>query len=106
MLHKRISKKYKTGDKVFLLVGSKDYKRKVYTIKSINGDHVLLDGYKTRKRSVKITQENTENYSVVDIPVHISNIVASTDDGKPSRVGFKVDGDQKIRVLKKNQKKY
>jgi len=104
MLHNRISKKYKIGDKVILLVGSKEYKGKSYVIKTINDDKVTLDGYKTRKKAKKITQENTENYAVVDIPVHVSNIVLATEDGKPSRVGFKIQDGKKSRILKKTGK--
>lgn len=101
MLHKRISKKFKVGDKVILLVGQKQYKGKEYTIKSIAEDHVTLDGYKTVKRAQKLSQENTDNYKTVDVPVHISNIACITSDGKPSRVSFKIDDEKKVRVLKK-----
>jgi large subunit ribosomal protein L24 len=101
MLHKRISKKFKTGDKVTLLVGAKQYKGKEYTIKSIVEDRVILDGYKTVKRTQKLSQENSENYKTVDIPVHISNIACITTEGKPSKVGFKIDGEKKVRLLKK-----
>lgn len=101
MLNKRISKKYKQGDKVFLLVGSKEYKGKVYSIKQINGDKVFLDGYKTAKRSQKLSQDNQENYKTVDIPVHISNIVGATAENKPSKIGFKVESEKKVRFLKK-----
>lgn len=106
MLNKRISKKYKTGDSVYLLVGNKNYKGKVYTIKSIDCDRVILDGYQTRKKAKKITQENTENYSIVDIPVHISNIVGATPENKPSRIGFSLDGNNKTRILRKTNSKY
>jgi large subunit ribosomal protein L24 len=104
MLHNRISKKFKVGDKVVLLTGSKLYKGKTYTIKTINNDKVTLDGYQTRKRAKKITQENTENYSTVDLPIHISNIALATEDGKPSKVAFKVIDEKKVRVLKKTNK--
>ncbi len=104
MLHNRISKKYKVGDKVILLVGNKLYKGKSYTIKTIDNARVTLDGYQTRKRAKKITQENSENYSIVDVPVHISNLLLSTEEGKPSRVGFKIAEGKKVRVLKKTNK--
>lgn len=101
MLNRRISKKYKCGDKVFLLVGAKQYKGKVYTIKKIDEDKVFLDGYKTVNRSQKLSQENQENYKIVDIPVHISNIVGATSNAKPSRLGFKEIDGKKERILKK-----
>lgn len=97
----RISKKYKKDDKVILLVGSKEYKGKSFVIKKIDGESVYLDGYKTVKRAQKLSQDNQENYKTVDIPVHISNIIGVTADGKASRIGFKKTDEKKERILKK-----
>ncbi len=104
MLHNRVSKKFKVGDQVVLLTGSKSYKGKTYTIKTIDVEKVTLDGYQTRKRAIKVTQENTENYKTVDVPVHISNISLATPEGKPSKVGFKIVENKKVRILKKTNK--
>ncbi len=37
------------------------------------------------------------------MPVHVSN-VALVEDGKPVRVGYKVEGDKKVRVSRKTGK--
>lgn len=106
MLKGRISKKYKVGDSVVLLTGNKEYRGKSYTIAKIEGETVTLNNYKTRNRAQKITDKNTENYKPVNAPVHISNIVAATKDGKPSRIGFKVNDNKKVRILKKDKTEY
>lgn len=106
MLNKRVSKKYKSGDSVILLTGSKEYRAKTFTIAKIDGEYVFLNGYKTRNRAQKITEKNTENYKPVNIPIHISNIVAATPEGKPSKVGFKIEDEKKVRILKKTQTQY
>lgn len=106
MLKGRISKKYKVGDSVILLTGSKEYRGKSYTIATIDGDSVTLNGYKTRNRAQKITDKNTENYKPVNIAIHVSNITGKTKDGKPSKIGFKIDGEKKARILKKDKTEY
>jgi|688.fasta_scaffold2253049_1 large subunit ribosomal protein L24 len=106
MLKDRISKKYKVGDSVTLITGSKEYRGKVFVISKVSGDSVYLTGYKTRQRAQKITDKNTDNYKAVDIPVHLSNIVGATPDGKPSKIGFQIKDDKKVRILKKTKTAY
>ena len=33
-------------------------------------------------------------------PIHLSNIAYVGKDGKPTRVGFKVEGDKKVRIAR------
>ena len=72
-------KKIKSGDTVVLLVGSKQYRGKSYKIAKINGDYAQLEGYKTAKRTKKITQDNTENFVYLPVAVHLSNLAISSD---------------------------
>jgi large subunit ribosomal protein L24 len=38
-----------------------------------------------------------------EAPIHLSNIaIADPKDGKPTRIGFKIDGDKKVRVAKRS----
>ena len=38
-----------------------------------------------------------------EAPIHMSNInLIDPKSGKPTRVGFKVDGDKKVRIAKKS----
>lgn len=66
--------KIKLGSQVILLVGSPEHRRKTFTVKMIKGDEVFLDGYKLVNRTMKITQENTNNHRTVHHGVHISNV--------------------------------
>lgn len=101
-MKKRVSKKYKVGEFVYVTNGPSDYKNKQYKIKEIDGEILYLDGYKTAKRAIKITQENTDNYKIVDLPVHISNVIGyDPSTNTPSRIGFK-DG---ARIYKKTGNK-
>jgi large subunit ribosomal protein L24 len=35
-----------------------------------------------------------------EAPLHVSNVAFVDSNGKPTRVGFKVDGDKKVRFAK------
>ena len=37
-----------------------------------------------------------------ELPIHVSNISLVTSDGKPTRVGYKVEKDKKVRFSKKS----
>ncbi len=103
----RVSKKFKVGDSVVLLVGSKDFRGKVYTIKRISGDRVYLDGFRTMNRTQKISKENSENFKKVDASVHVSSISGyDAESSKPSRIGFQIIDGLKQRILRKTKSKF
>lgn len=64
----------KAGAQVKLLVGPKEKRGLEFTVKKVNGEKVYLDGYRLVNRTMKITQENQNNYKTVHHPVHISNV--------------------------------
>ena len=64
----------KNGAQVKLLVGPKDKRGSLFTVKKIDGDKVYLDGYRLFNRTTKVTQENTNTHRTVHHPVHISNV--------------------------------
>jgi large subunit ribosomal protein L24 len=103
----RVSKKYRVGDVIFLTNGLTDFRGKTFSIKKIEGEILYLDGYKTVKRAMKITQNNTENYKIVDVPVHISNISGYDPIARvPSKIGFRILEDgSKERFYKKTSNK-
>lgn len=70
----KIKKVIKVGSQVKLLVGPKEKRKSAFSVKAIKGDMVYLDGYKLVNRTVKVTQESTNNYKTVHHAVHISNI--------------------------------
>jgi large subunit ribosomal protein L24 len=35
-----------------------------------------------------------------EAPIHVSNVAIVDSNGKPTRVGFRVEGDKKVRVAK------
>ena len=37
-----------------------------------------------------------------ELPIHVSNISLLTSDGKPTRIGYRIEKDKKIRFSKKS----
>ena len=64
---------------------------------------VIVEGVNTAKRHTKgRSQEEPGGIIDKDMPMDVSNVaVLSPKDGKPTRVGYKVDGDTKVRVCKR-----
>jgi large subunit ribosomal protein L24 len=95
--------KIKKGDKVIVIAGAD--KGKVGTVQKAfpKLNKVVIDGVNVRKKHQKPTQGNPEG-SIVEIyaPIHVSNVAAYDEKTKRGyRVGYSVDGDTKVRVMKK-----
>ena len=65
---------------------------------------VIIEGVNFRKRASRPTQENPSGGFVErEAPIHISNVMI-INNGKPTRIGYKVLEDgSKIRISKKTR---
>lgn len=97
--------KIKKGDKVQVLLG-KDRGKSGNVERVLNKKNkVAILGVNVYKRHVK--KQGTIEGRVIDIvkPIDISNVaLVCSNCGKPTRVGFKVDGDSKVRICRKCKK--
>ncbi len=93
--------KIKKGDRVVLLTG-KDKGQKGSVLKVLPKENRVLDeGINLVKRHTKATQQDPQGgIKTKEASVHVSNVALVDKNGKPTRVGFKVDGDKKVRVAK------
>ena len=92
--------KLKKGDKVVVLAG-KD-KGKEGTISSVDtkAGKALVDGINMSIRHTKQTQTSQGGRLPKSMPIQLSNLAFLDKNGKPTRVGFKIEGDKKVRVAK------
>jgi large subunit ribosomal protein L24 len=66
-------------------------------------DRALVRGVNVVKRHQRQTQNQEAGIITKEASIHLSNIaIADPKDGKPTRVGFKIDGDKKVRVAKRS----
>ncbi len=90
--------KIKKGDTVRVIAGKdKDKEGKVLSVK--NGK-VLVEGVNMLTKHTKPSAAN-QNGGIVhqEGPIDISNVMY-VHNGKTTRIGFKMDGDKKVRVAK------
>ena len=92
--------KIKKGDTVRVIAGAdKDNEGKVIAVNQKNHT-VLVEGVNMIKKHTKPSMTN-QNGGIIEQegPIDISNVMLLVD-GKTTRVGFKMDGDKKVRVAK------
>ena len=92
--------KIKQGDMVKVIAGKdKDKEGKVISVNQKDGT-VLVEGVNMLTKHTKPSMAN-QNGGIIhqEGPVHISNVMY-IHNGKATRIGFKMDGDKKVRVAK------
>ena len=92
--------KLKKGDKVTLLTG-KD-KGKEGTISSVDpkAGKAVVEGLNISIRATRQTQESQGGRIPKAMPIALSNLSLLDANGKATRVGFKMDGENKVRFAK------
>ncbi|MFD1326493.1 50S ribosomal protein L24 [Mycoplana ramosa] len=95
--------KIRKGDKVVVLTG-KDKGRTGEVIQVMpKEDRAVVRGINMVKRHQRQTQSQEAGIITKEASIHLSNIaIADPKDGKPTRVGFKIEGDKKVRVAKRS----
>ena len=95
--------KIRKGDKVVVITGrDKGRSGEVIEMRPTE-NRALVRGIHMVKRHQK--QSATQEGGIVskEASVHLSNLaIADPKDGKPTRVGFKMMGDKKVRVAKRS----
>ena len=88
--------KIKTGDTVKVIAGKdKDKEGKVISVNPKNST-VVVEGV-NMKPSMANQQGGIVNK---EAPIQVSNVMY-LHKGTPTRIGFKVEGDKKVRIAKK-----
>ncbi|MDO9430601.1 MAG: 50S ribosomal protein L24 [Pseudomonadota bacterium] len=93
--------KIKKGDRVQVLTG-KDKGRQGNVLKVLpKEDRVVVEGLNLVQRHTRPTQSDPQGgIKSKEAALHISNVAIVDSKGKPTRVGFRVEGDKKVRVAK------
>ena len=94
--------KIRKGDKVVVLTG-KDKGRTGEVIAVMpKEDRAVVRGINMVRRHQRQTQTQEAGIINKEASIHLSNLAIADKDGKPTRVGFKMDGDKKVRVAKRS----
>jgi large subunit ribosomal protein L24 len=98
------------GDTV-LVVSGKDKGAKGKVLQAYpTRNKVLVEGVNRIKKHTPIStnQRGSRSGGIVtqEAPIHVSNVMVVDSDGKPSRVGYRVDEEtgKRVRISKRNGK--
>ncbi|WP_304170285.1 50S ribosomal protein L24 [Phenylobacterium aquaticum] len=93
--------KIKKGDRVVILAG-KDKGRQGNVLKVLpKEDRLVVEGLNLVQRHTRPTQADPQGgIKSKEAALHVSNVAIVDSKGKPTRVGFRVEGDKKVRVAK------
>ena len=93
--------KIKTGDNVVVLTG-KDKGKSGNVVRVFpKEERVVVGGLNMVQRHTKPTQADPQGgIKHKEAPLHVSNVAVVDSKGKATRVGFRMEGDKKVRVAK------
>jgi len=98
------------GDTV-LVISGKDKGAKGKVLKAYpDANKVLVEGVNRIKKHTPIStnQRGSQSGGIVtqEAPIHVSNVMIVDSDGKPARVGYRIDSEtgKKVRISRRNGK--
>ena len=94
----------KKGDTVYVNAGNDKGKTgKVLSVDPAQ-NRAIVEGVNLVSRHTKPNAKQPQGGIIKqEAPIHVSNLnLIDPKSGKPTRVGFKVEGDKKVRIAKKS----
>ena len=92
--------KLKKGDKVVVLAGKDKGKSGEITQVMPKDNKAVVDGLNIAIRHTKQSQTAQGGRLPKAMPIDLSNLSALDKNGKATRVGFRMEGDKKVRFAK------
>ena len=94
--------KIRKDDTVQVIAGKDKGKRGAVVRVIAKKDAVIVSGINIVKKAMKKrSQQDQGGIADVEAPLHISNVAIVCKKCGPTRIGYKIDGDKKIRVCRK-----
>ena len=95
--------KLKKGDKVVVLAGKDKGKTGEITKVLPKEGRAVVSGLNIAVRHVKQSQTDQGGRKPVALPIQLSNLAyVDPKEGGPTRIGFRMEGDKKVRFAKKS----
>ena len=92
--------KLKKGDKVVVLAGKDKGKQGEITAVFPKENKAVVDGVNVAIRHTRQTQTSQGGRTPKAMPIDLSNLALMDANGKATRVGFRMEGDKKVRFAK------
>jgi large subunit ribosomal protein L24 len=92
--------KLKKGDKVIVLAGKDKGKQGEITAVMPQDNKAIVDGINVAIRHTKQSAQGQGGRLPKAMPIDLSNLAIVDGNGKATRVGFRIEGDAKVRYAK------
>ena len=92
--------KLKKGDTVIVLTGKDKGKTGEITQVMPKDNKAVVDGVNIALRHTRQSQTSQGGRVPKNMPIDLSNLAPMDANGKPTRVGFRMEGDKKVRFAK------
>lgn len=94
----------KKGDTVYVNAGNDKGKTGKVLSVDIEKSRVVVEGVNMVSKHTKPNSKQPQGGIIrMEAPIHVSNLnLIDPKSGKPTRVGYKMDGDKKVRYAKKS----
>ena len=94
--------KIRKDDTVQVLAGKDKGKRGTVIRVNLKKETVLVSGVNIVKKAMrKKSQQDQGGIAEIEAPLNISNVAIVCKKCGPTKIGYKIDGDKKIRVCRK-----
>ncbi|MVO18135.1 50S ribosomal protein L24 [Parasedimentitalea huanghaiensis] len=92
--------KLRKGDKVIVLAGKDKGKEGVIASVDPSAGKAVVEGVNMAIRHTRQTQTEQGGRLPKALPIQLSNLAFLDANGKATRVGFRIEGDKKVRFAK------
>ena len=94
----------KKGDTVYVNAGNDKGKTGKVLSMDYAKDRAIVEGVNMVSKHTKPNSKQPQGGIIKqEAPIHISNLnLIDPQSGKPTRVGYKIEGDKKVRIAKKS----
>ena len=94
--------KIRKNDTVQVIAGKDKGKRGSVVAVNLKKETVIVSGVNIVKKAMKKRSEQDQGgIAEIEAPLNISNIAIVCKKCGPVRIGYKIDGDKKVRVCRK-----
>jgi large subunit ribosomal protein L24 len=92
--------KLRKGDKVVVITGKDKGKQGEIASVSPTANKAVVEGVNVAIRHTKQSQASQGGRLAKAMPIELSNLALMDKNGKATRVGFRMEGDKKVRFAK------
>lgn len=92
--------KLRKGDKVVVIAGRDKGREGEITRVLTEANKAVVSGVNVAIRHTRQTAQSQGGRIAKEMPIELSNLALVDGNGKATRVGFRMDGDKKVRFAK------